>query len=300
MTTSIKPAHIHSHSEDEDFDDPASGGAQYNSDDNAQYFDRYANDEIEDRDGIGGDDLSEERDEDQDDDDFNDADDYNCGARPDARKRTASQAYSTNQQLPNKRSTTGSHAAQQPDKAKRTLIPRVLYKAAKSFRLNSESVKKLEDEIVTRIEIDNELPSAAVIYDGARNMKILQNSDVINERVGQLMEAVEDLQKTVNKLEESTKSKSMNKADLRVVATQQPVRFTDGKPTGRFWATVDATVVAMQKRQETESDIVKKELLQMWEKDKKKFGSWDETNLSKGGSKEAALAKVMSALAVIS
>ncbi|CAD6923578.1 unnamed protein product, partial [Tilletia controversa] len=190
------------------------GGAQYNSDDNAQYFDRYANDEIEDRDGIGGDDLSEERDEDQDDDDFNDADDYNCGARPDARKRTASQAYSTNQQLPNKRSTTGSHAAQQPDKAKRTLIPRVLYKAAKSFRLNSESVKKLEDEIVTRIEIDNELPSAAVIYDGARNMKILQNSDVINERVGQLMEAVEDLQKTVNKLEESTKSKSMNKADL--------------------------------------------------------------------------------------
>ncbi|CAD6911265.1 unnamed protein product, partial [Tilletia controversa] len=134
-----------------------SGGAQYNSDDNAQYFDRYANDEIEDQDGIGGDDLSEERDEDEDededDDDFNDADDYDCGPRPDARKRTASQAYSTSQQLPNKRSTTWSHAAQQPDKAKRTPIPRVLYKAAKSFRLNSESVKKLEDEIVTRIEL---------------------------------------------------------------------------------------------------------------------------------------------------
>ncbi|CAD6983889.1 unnamed protein product, partial [Tilletia controversa] len=61
-----------------------------NSDDNAQYFDRYANDEIEDQDGIGGDDLSEERDEDEDDDDFNDADDYNSGPRPDARKRTAS------------------------------------------------------------------------------------------------------------------------------------------------------------------------------------------------------------------
>ncbi|KAE8238211.1 hypothetical protein A4X06_0g8937, partial [Tilletia controversa] len=66
-------------------------------------------------------------------------------------------------------------------KARGVRIPPILYKAATLDKLSRASVKIFEEEVVSRMETDNEIPSAADIYTTARQMRIWENSEATRE-----------------------------------------------------------------------------------------------------------------------
>ncbi|CAD6944978.1 unnamed protein product [Tilletia controversa] len=84
--------------------------------------------------------------------------------------------------------------------------------------------------------------------------------------------------------------------DRRWIAADVSVRQKDGKPTGKFWKTVDATIENLQKRQDQQPEEIKKQLQQIFDADKRKYGTWNDAELVKGGSKEIALKSALSSV----
>ncbi|CAD6892271.1 unnamed protein product [Tilletia caries] len=84
--------------------------------------------------------------------------------------------------------------------------------------------------------------------------------------------------------------------DRRWIAADVSVRQKDGKPTGKFWKTVDATIESLQKQQDQQPEEIKKQLQQIFDADKRKYGTWNDAELVKGGSKEIALKSALSSV----
>ncbi|CAD6948844.1 unnamed protein product, partial [Tilletia caries] len=212
-------------------------------------------------------------------------------------------------------------------KARGVRIPPILYKAATLYKLSRASVKIFEEEVVSRMETDNEIPSAADIYTTARQMRIWENSEATREQLDVLKERTDELAVKVNSLAKA--NQKLTKADLtqlgkevaycfyselvtrycakgplfnkviihesmgidtgtkkealpllwlrlckgydvpfttkrayrvavlRWIAADVSVRQKDGKPTGKFWKTVDATIENLQKRQDQQPEEIK-------------------------------------------
>ncbi|CAD6921713.1 unnamed protein product, partial [Tilletia caries] len=73
---------------------------------------------------------------------------------------------------------------------------------------------------------------------------------------------------------------------MRFVASEKPVRHKDGRPTGKFWRTLDATIADMQQRQGEDAAGVKEDLQNIYEADMETYGTRDDVEFSKGVSKE--------------
>ncbi|CAD6959711.1 unnamed protein product [Tilletia controversa] len=282
-------------------------------------------------------------------------------------------------------------------KARGVRIPPILYKAATLDKLSRASVKIFEEEVVSRMETDNEIPSAADIYTTARQMRIWENSEATREQLDVLKERTDELAVKVNSLAKA--NQKLTKADLtqlgkevaycfyselvtrycakgplfnkvmaylksnallvsenfkhqfddlevrraeinpaihesmgidtgtkkealpllwlrlckgydvpfttkrayrvavlRWIAADVSVRQKDGKPTGKFWKIVDATIGNLQKRQDQQPEEIKKQLQQIFDADKRKYGTWNDAELVKGGSKEIALKSALSSV----
>ncbi|KAE8188690.1 hypothetical protein CF328_g6522 [Tilletia controversa] len=92
-----------------------------------------------------------------------------------------------------------------------------------------------------------------------------------------------------------TKQRAYRIALMRFVASEKPVRHKDGRPTGKFWRTLDATIADMQQRQGEDAAGVKEDLQNIYEADMETYGTRDDVEFSKGGSKEDALKTAMTA-----
>ncbi|CAD6896044.1 unnamed protein product [Tilletia controversa] len=97
-------------------------------------------------------------------------------------------------------------------KARGVRIPPILYKAATLYKLSRASVKIFEEEVVSRMETDNEIPSAADIYTTARQMRIWENSEATREQLDVLKERTDELAVKVNSLAKA--NQKLTKADL--------------------------------------------------------------------------------------
>ncbi|CAD6949945.1 unnamed protein product [Tilletia controversa] len=169
-------------------------------------------------------------------------------------------------------------------KARGVRIPPILYKAATLYKLSRASVKIFEEEVVSRMEAY--LKSDALLV--SENFK--HQFDDLEVRRAEINPAVKSILSRLrgacgDRIHESmgidtgtkkealpllwlrlckgydvpfTTKRAYRVAVLRWIAADVSVRQKDGKPTGKFWKTVDATIENLQKRQDQQPEEIKK------------------------------------------
>ncbi|CAD6893777.1 unnamed protein product [Tilletia caries] len=215
-------------------------------------------------------------------------------------------------------------------KARGVRIPPILYKAATLYKLSRASVKIFEEEVVSRME--GPLFNKVIAYLKSDALLVSENFkhqfDDLEVRRAEINPAVKSILSRLrgacgDRIHESmgidtgtkkealpllwlrlckgydvpfTTKRAYRVAVLRWIAADVSVRQKDGKPTGKFWKTVDATIENLQKRQDQQPEEIKKQLQQIFDADKRKYGTWNDAELVKGGSKEIALKSALSSV----